>query len=156
MYENTVKMDNYGNKKEKETTLFNISLQTLLSIRNLLDECNYYGRLCYRTDGSVNRYEALNMYKRTTDAVFNEISISLDEGEIKNYRQLCKKYRKLKDVTIIIRSPEGKRTEINPIGFQQHWSHTRKIDILLRKLANQHGMLLKGKDRDGDFMSMME
>ena len=133
--------------QEKVNTQMNVSLATLLSIRRLLDESNELSRMCFMGNNSA-RIKNLILYKTTVDSVYNEVSVKLNNGEKKLYYKKRAELFKLPPIIKIRNTSEGRIKVIDIRAFNKKWKQVRKIDLLVRRLANRYQMLLK--DAEGD------
>jgi len=125
---------------QNSQTKFNVALPSLLSLRDLLDDCNYYSRLCFHQ--GLN-YEALKQWLYTLYAVRREINTKLDKKkEKKPLQKMFDELSHTQKLFVTHNTKEGNATIINPMVFQRKWHIMDRIDRTLRDLADKKGMLV--------------
>ena len=130
----------FGNKTKE--TIFNSSLQVLYRLNGLLEDCNYHKKLC-----RLNKldYKQLKLWEDTIYILFDEISIKLDDEQMKHFNEeLDKKF----NIIIRKKTPRGIIKVINPKQFMLKWKQLRRIEQELRKIADKKGMLIPDKRTD--------
>jgi len=141
-----------GTFKPKRKAKFNSGLLSLVRLHGLLEDCNNHSRSCFlmRNEYGVEirgfNLVALVSYRGSVITVYDEVSSKLEDDERKKIREILKKGKKVGKIVQIVKTEEGDVSQINPSRFKKHWSIIHSVEIKLRRLADEKGLLIPDQD----------
>ena len=128
-------------KSDIEKTKFNMSLSSLERLNDLLKESNYYSRLAHKRD-----FIALKNWYVTLVAIYKEISTKLTPKETLIVVNVFHENTKISSIRRQVRKDYGIVHQIDYQAFTKAIVLFDKIELRLRKLADEHGMLIIMED----------
>ncbi len=90
---------------------------------------------------------SLKAYKSNLRLLYKEIYPKLKKEEIELYEKYLKMFnsKKVQRVILFKTTPQGRRAIVNPIGYKQSLRICDKIEMVLRRFADRHNLLIPDK-----------
>ena len=132
-----------------EVTQFNCAIACLERIHDLLVECNNVSRRCFFNESGSSSLEcdSLIAWKMTLLTLFREISIKMLSAESSEIHQMVSEF----DSIVILHNSGGNKGRLISVpSFNQAWEKLHNIELKLRKIADDRGMLLPNRVRDSE------
>jgi hypothetical protein len=126
-------LDIPNEKKSK----YNIGMRWLMSLREILDDCSEYSRLCYM-NGKPNS-EAINQWKLTLYSARREVNPKMDNTEKKTLANLFNNIEKINHLKIT-RTPEGSYPSIDAKNFKKKWLLLDTINLKICEYIDMKDM----------------
>ena len=142
-----------NNQGTNVSTEFNSNLLRLISLNQLLDDCNEYSRNSYLNGYSI---EYLKLWRNTLKNLNREVAVKMNPKERQSIQDMFNYAGKIGKIIETKRTQDGNEQTINSIKFKQHWALLDKIDLQLRTIADKKGMLMTTKQNYGDIIGEME
>ena len=127
---------------KRRDTIFNIALLSLERLNNLFEECNQYSSMCYY-NGHNTKF--LQLWKDKISAIYREISPKMSKKHKSEVQKLWKMLNETEGVLYSKNTEEGKKFFVNIKNFNRKWAILHKMEVLLRTIADQRGMLVPDK-----------
>lgn len=133
-------------------TQFNIAIQSLMRIHELLQCCHYHSKLSV-ADGADPR--ALSYWAQDVISLYREIYPKLNKVEINDLKQKFTSLNKIGEVVQTKKTAEGSMRIVDKDRFTAKYNTLSRIEITLRKYADNKGMLMPNKKDTSDAAAMM-
>lgn len=125
---------------------FDLTLQTLIYVNNLVNEAIEYRRMCYINGRNV---DALNGWFHTLDPIFIELHPKLTKTQYIELEQLYKKITSM-DISILVTSyieRQGKKIKVvNRLEYDKLFKIVREFDKRLRYYMDIKGMRIASQE----------
>ena len=126
----------------KVATEFNSNQLRIISLNDLIDDCNHYRRLAYINNPNV---EALKFWRNTLKSIELDVVPKLSKEEKAGLEKKWIELKQIGKITKIKRTQEGNRKVLDLTKFHLYWEGLIDIEKILRILADSKGMLLTNK-----------
>lgn len=131
---------------EEKKSKFDLTLQTLVFLNNLINEAIEFRRQCYLNGRSV---DALNNWYHTLDPIRIEIEPKLAKDEIKEIEDLLKQVPTMdlpRYLTKRINKQGMVKLAVDRARYDQVFNIVRELDRKIRYYVDKHNMRIASAD----------
>lgn len=125
---------------EEGKTVFNSAIMSLERIHNILIHCTIASNECIIYGANTS---ALKRWEEQLQSLYTELECKCSEKHIERINNEFNKYENLLPLFKYTRTEyEGIAQSINLVCFRRRMNQLRKVERILRKIADDRGMLI--------------